>query len=1117
MDKGSSSPSRGSPATAGGSPAERSNSASQLTADAARSVQFDDDAARGQGYDGEDEDDEEKEEVDVEYVRSTAELLGEVEELSLQVSRMGNPRPVERNLVAELDANADDDDDEDDQGVVQGESPLLIPRATRNADTPSANKVLARLGEEMRTRSEWMVMFAPVAMAQAKWPVLGPELTQPINSTGINQLVEDTVLLLKAIGYRCNSRPNSLILSGWSLVRASAGLTQWKRRLRAEFGLEKAPGAQQTIMDRVTEFTQLGTDPSRVPMPKAPETKRPAKVERFRSTVGTPYFEDTHMLTPKKGKPRGGRYDHLYDTSEEAELGDSLDDSAGLRGDREETVKAQIRRFSYDETEQDAGQYLELRTHFLLDKVAEFEGKPYCSDASLQWLKRFMYEVKDICMPQNSWCDPFSLSLGRAAKSWYRQLSTKMQQHWSLLSEAFLDYYCSQFDQSVRTRYNSARRKENEPIRDFLIRLNGYVRTAKIQYEKRGADATDHVEHFLLNCGDDGIMDLLYPLQLADIQRVEQIINKKILGKKRKKQHDRLVASRVGEGRRNDSPQCEIRRDESLERRVTLAEATADDLYRGGEPHQPSRLTNSSDPFSSASAYGLSSNSGSDSDHSWNYVDTGAVSDRLVGTAPRLPVVVTPEITAQLAEMIGTSANAPTTEIAETAEMTAVGGVPTTAESNAATRLSSYTLLQSASADPAVKANRVFAFVGKAHQPEMWCVRTDGLECEYDEKNGLGDPVKDRRAVASMATGTRRDAKRHSNTMKLSPGERMGWWSVQKFDRQVCMRALVLGAIDVRDIGKGKVLTSSRATVEVTLGWHVVYKFEVWIMPHHAVVDLILGTDFMMPAGVRLDLYNSTARLPDDVEIPLIKTRSACFTEPTYGDRVSDGPAESLSIPAGRPRRKQLREDTHAFWVSRTRDWITTVAHSSRGKLTRVLLANVSGKPVRRPAHFPVILWAPHGELPPGDGYVRLNSANRVGQRDATEWSDDPEAGATCQPRLGVTFECPTNEFDLEDYAHELAILPDLTDSASTVLDYSGSNVVCSVHTPNQREKLVKALKAQEGIMNVSENTLPPAAYGAIYSEITLTFAPVSSRILVRASFTAPWTRALIRTRLSNF
>ncbi|GMF64372.1 unnamed protein product [Phytophthora fragariaefolia] len=208
--------------------------------------------------------------------------------------------------------------------------------------------------------------------------------------------------------------------------------------------------------------------------------------------------------------------------------------------------------------------------------------------------------------------------------------------------------------------------------------------------------------------------------------------------------------------------------------------------------------------------------------------------------------------------------------------------------------------------------------------------------------------------------------------MKLSPGERMGWWSAQKFDRRVRMRALVLGAvndvrtkilldtganvtavsesfarrlhlkrrtnsarqINVQGIGKAKVLTSSRATVKVTLGWQGVYEFEVWMMPHHAGVDLILGTDFKIPAGIGLDLYNSTARLPDEVEIPLIKSRSAWLTGPTYGDSVSDGPAVSLSIPARliaefTLRRKKPSEDTHKYWVRRTKAWIPTVAHSA--------------------------------------------------------------------------------------------------------------------------------------------------------------------------------------------
>ncbi|KAI9994780.1 hypothetical protein PInf_011611 [Phytophthora infestans] len=222
MVKGSATPSDGSPATAGGSPLAGSDPADQrliaMTMEVGRTVQFDEDGQDQESENGdasEGEYAEKAETAELGETKTTAELLGEVEELTLQVGRMGAPRPVERNLSAELDEGADDEEDEEEHGVAQGDRPPLIPKATRNADTPSANKVLARLGEEMRTRSEWMMMFAPVAMAQAKWPMLGPELTQPVRAANINQLVEETVLLLKAMGYRCNSRPNSLILSDW--------------------------------------------------------------------------------------------------------------------------------------------------------------------------------------------------------------------------------------------------------------------------------------------------------------------------------------------------------------------------------------------------------------------------------------------------------------------------------------------------------------------------------------------------------------------------------------------------------------------------------------------------------------------------------------------------------------------------------------------------------------------------------------------------------------------------------------------------------------------------------------------------------------------------------------
>ncbi|KAG2762178.1 hypothetical protein Pcac1_g25998 [Phytophthora cactorum] len=295
-------------------------------------------------------------------------------------------------------------------------------------------------------------------MDQVKWPVLGPELIQPVRAANINQLVEATVLLLRVMGYR----------------------------------------------------------------------RGPAK------------------RTLSRSASKSNRYGYLYDAAAEAELGggNGKDDEPRYRGDPGDFVKDYIRHLSFDKADQDTTQYLEVRSHVSLNKIAKFNGKRYRSDAALQWLKRFIYEMKGTRLPQNSCCEPFSLCLGRVANSWYRQLYEKTQRRWNRLSETFLDYYCSQFDQSARAYYYSVRRKVNEPIWDFLVRINGYARTTKIRYEKGDTDAGDHVEHFLLHCGDDDEMDLIYPLQLEDIGKVEQIINRRMLDEKRKKQRDRLTTMR---------------------------------------------------------------------------------------------------------------------------------------------------------------------------------------------------------------------------------------------------------------------------------------------------------------------------------------------------------------------------------------------------------------------------------------------------------------------------------------------------------------------------------------------------------------------------------------------
>ncbi|GMF52036.1 unnamed protein product [Phytophthora fragariaefolia] len=118
--------------------------------------------------------------------------------------------------------------------------------------------------------------------------------------------------------------------------------------------------------------------------------------------------------------------------------------------------------------------------------------------------------------------------------------------------------------------------------------------------------------------------------------------------------------------------------------------------------------------------------------------------------------------------------------------------------------------------------------------------------------------------------------------------------------------------------------TTKRALAKVTLGWNQVYAYGLWVMNHGAGVDVVLGTDFMIPAGVRLDLFHATARLPDEVEIPLIKTQRMADTR-IEGPHVPDGPTEVLTIPEResrdyRPMRQPPTDETHELWVRSTKE-----------------------------------------------------------------------------------------------------------------------------------------------------------------------------------------------------
>ncbi|OWZ12995.1 Eukaryotic/viral aspartic protease [Phytophthora megakarya] len=117
------------------------------------------------------------------------------------------------------------------------------------------------------------------------------------------------------------------------------------------------------------------------------------------------------------------------------------------------------------------------------------------------------------------------------------------------------------------------------------------------------------------------------------------------------------------------------------------------------------------------------------------------------------------------------------------------------------------------------------------------------------------------------------------------------------------MRALVRGAVNdcrtriMLDTGANVSVVSARyakmlrlrALVKITLAWERVYEFGVWVMDHSAGVDVVLCTDFMIPAGIRLGLFHRAARLRWCL--------AKCLDDETHGTQAIGGSSDDLCIP----------------------------------------------------------------------------------------------------------------------------------------------------------------------------------------------------------------------------
>ncbi|KAE8904733.1 hypothetical protein PF003_g11026 [Phytophthora fragariae] len=73
---------------------------------------------------------------------------------------------------------------------------------------------------------------------------------------------------------------------------------------------------------------------------------------------------------------------------------------------------------------------------------------------------------------------------------------------------------------------------------------------------------------------------------------------------------------------------------------------------------------------------------------------------------------------------------------------------------------------------------------------------------------------------------------------------------------------------DCVGIGDNVYTTKGRTRIKITLAGSLVYFFDIWV-GDLAVQDVILGMDFLVPAGIRLDLADGSLCLPEEIRIHL--------------------------------------------------------------------------------------------------------------------------------------------------------------------------------------------------------------------------------------------------------
>ncbi|KAE9082583.1 hypothetical protein PF010_g21532 [Phytophthora fragariae] len=198
---------------------------------------------------------------------------------------------------------------------------------------------------------------------------------------------------------------------------------------------------------------------------------------------------------------------------------------------------------------------------------------------------------------------------------------------------------------------------------------------------------------------------------------------------------------------------------------------------------------------------------------------------------------------------------------------------------------------------------------------------------------------------------------------------------------------------DCVGIGDTVYSTAGRTRIKITLTGYLVYLFDIWVGDLSG-QDAISGMDFMVPAGIRLDLADGSLCLPDEVQL---SGRRQLYNDKARIIRLD----QHLQIDVGDsmevPMRRQTA-DQDSLWVTRGNRWVPTVSRRP-GKTLYFTITNIGEKKLILQGDERIAMWLA------GDRVPRLQGFVTVGSRRYLEWQN-------------LALEATTNAKVSEKYRH---------------------------------------------------------------------------------------------------